>query len=157
MAGKYLILRRLDKKLQKILGLSEIERPEGGWIKEIRRSIGMTAAQLAERLAVSRPRVHQLEAAEVTGAVSIRTMREVAGVLGCDFVYALVPRGGSLEAIVIGQAKKVAREEMAKGPLSMEGVDLPSEAQLEAFEELVAELVGKMPRVLWVIPEKPQI
>lgn len=157
MAGKYLLLHRLNKKLQKNLGVAEIERPEGGWIREIRRAMGMTAAQLADRLAVSRPRVHQLEAAEVSGAVSIKTMRDAAATLGCDFVYALVPRGGSLEAIVIAQAKKVAREEMAKGALAFKNGELATEAQLEAYEELIAELVGKMPRELWGVPKKSQI
>jgi len=154
MAGKYLTLRRLDAQLQKFSEFKALPFPSEGWIQKIRSAMGMTAEQLANRLGVSRPRVHRIEKDEVAGALTIRTMREVAEALDCVFVYALVPKS-SLESMVVAQAKAVAKEQIE---VKVWGEESQEDIQ-QAYNEAVAELVGKMPRALWGMAkaEKAQI
>lgn len=58
---------------------------------------------------VSQQRISQIEHAEVTGTLTISSLRETADALGCDFVYALVPRK-PLDDIVREQAWRKASE-----------------------------------------------
>jgi predicted DNA-binding mobile mystery protein A len=65
--------------------------PPKGWIKAIRESLGMTVRQLAARMGVAPSRIPAIEKAEVTGATTLRTLRQVAAAMDCAFVYAFVP------------------------------------------------------------------
>jgi len=52
--------------------------PSEGWIATTRKALGMSAAQLARRLGLTRARVSQAEQAEPLGAVTLKTMRAIA-------------------------------------------------------------------------------
>ena len=65
--------------------------PPGGWIRSKRTKMGITGSQLASKLGVTKQRVSALEKAEVNGSASIKTMRQAAAAMGCEFVYALIP------------------------------------------------------------------
>ena len=51
----------------------------------------MTARQLAARMGVAPSRIPAIEKAEVTGATTLRTLRQAAAAMNCAFVYAFVP------------------------------------------------------------------
>lgn len=61
---------------------------------------------------ISQPAVVQLERSEADGVIQIDTLRRAADALGCDLVYALVPRG-SLEDLVRDRARLLARSEVS--------------------------------------------
>jgi predicted DNA-binding mobile mystery protein A len=65
--------------------------PPKGWIKAIRGSLGMTARQLAARMGVGSSRIPVIEEAELTGATTLKTLRQAAAAMNCAFVYAFVP------------------------------------------------------------------
>ncbi len=88
------------------------ERPDGGWIREIRESLGMTTRQLAARMRQSQSAVSQLERSEVTDRVQLGSLRRAADALDCDLVYAFVPRT-SLEATVRTRARVLATRDLA--------------------------------------------
>lgn len=69
--------------------------PPGGWIRHQRLKLGITGKQLAASMGVTKQRVSALEKAEVNGATSIKTLQEAAEALGCEFVYAIIPKGES--------------------------------------------------------------
>jgi transcriptional regulator with XRE-family HTH domain len=50
------------------------------------------AKQLAARMGVSPARVSVMERDEQRGAVTLKMMQKAAEALGCEFVYALVPK-----------------------------------------------------------------
>ncbi|MBL4775395.1 MAG: helix-turn-helix domain-containing protein [Mariprofundus sp.] len=66
--------------------------PPGGWLRNKRNKFGITGPQLAAKMGVSKQRISALEKAELTGAASLKTMRQAADALGCEFVYALIPK-----------------------------------------------------------------
>ncbi|MBN4076949.1 helix-turn-helix domain-containing protein [Mariprofundus ferrooxydans] len=66
--------------------------PPAGWIRHKRDKLGITGSQLASKIGVSKQRISALEKAELSGAASLKSMRQAASALGCDFVYALIPK-----------------------------------------------------------------
>ena len=51
----------------------------------------MTARQLAARMGVGPSGIPVIEKAEVSGATTLRTLRQAATAMNCAFVYAFVP------------------------------------------------------------------
>ena len=70
-------------------GLSATRRDS---IRRVRLQQNVMAKQLAARMGVSPARVSVMERDEQRGAVTLRMMQKAAEALGCEFVYALVPK-----------------------------------------------------------------
>ena len=115
---KQLMLRQLDSTLGPFQSIRSLSIPRTGWLAEVRKGLGMTAAQLAHRLGLTRQRVGALERAEADGRVTLGSLRRAAQAMGCDFVYAIVPRR-SLEAMVERQAQAVAANMVQRAAHSM--------------------------------------
>jgi len=92
-----LVREQLEASLQRLAPLRGINPPSKGWVRAIRDALGMTARQLAGRLGVSQQSVTRIENHELSGAVTVKTMRRVAEGLDCVFVCGFVPKS-SLEA-----------------------------------------------------------
>ena len=104
---KRLKLRQLDTSLKPFQSLRKVAPPRPGWLTEVRKGLGMTTAQLARRLGVPKQRVGVLERAEAEGKLTLASLKRAAQALGCDLVYAIVPRG-SLAEMVDRQAQALA-------------------------------------------------
>lgn len=84
------------------------ERPSEGWITAMRKALGMSVIQLAERTGTSRAAIYQAEENERSKVISLGQMEKLAKAMGGHFVYAIVPEG-SVEAMVSTQAGRKAR------------------------------------------------
>lgn len=148
--NKHIVRQQLDKTLGMFGQAKSIQRPVKGWIRAVREALGMSGKQLAQRLKVSQPRIPKLEQDELAGAVTLKTMWQVAEALDCVFVYAIVPRT-SLEETVRTQARKVAAERMQRVSHTMllEAQGLSDEEQRASYDAAVDELVREMPKELW--------
>ena len=107
MNKKKLIREQLEASLRRLSPLRNVTPPPKGWIRAIRNALGMTAKQLASRLGVAQQAVARIERDELTGSVTIKTMRRVAEGLDCVFVCGFVPRS-SLETSLRRQAQQLA-------------------------------------------------
>lgn len=65
----------------------------------------MSAADLAARLNVTQASVSDLERSESEKRIRLDSLARAADAMGCDLVYAFVPRAGSLSEIVDQQAR----------------------------------------------------
>ena len=150
MKKKQLVRRQLDISLQRLRPLLIISTPSKGWIRAIRDALGMSARQLAKRLGVAQQRIALIEKDELTGSVTIKTMRRTAECLDCVFVYCLVPRT-SLEETVRAQAKQVATKRLARAShtMSLEDQALSKEENIRILSEMIEELVETHPSSLW--------
>jgi predicted DNA-binding mobile mystery protein A len=101
---------QLETLNQHLASIQIPERPLGGWIKAIRKALGMKARHLADRLGVKEQSVLRFEANEVDDSITLKSLRRVAEVMECQLVYALVPQPGSLQKIIQEQAYKKATE-----------------------------------------------
>ena len=85
--------------------------PSRGWLKEIREALGLTERQQAARLGIASSTLHKSEQSEAQDRITLGQLRKLADGLGCDLVYALVPRKPLLE-VVQDRAKQLAKEEV---------------------------------------------
>ena len=152
MLPKYKLIARqqLDKTLSGYAAMKQNVPPVKGWIRAIREALGMSGKQLAGRLNVSQPRIPKLEQDELSGVVSLKTMRQAAEAMDCVFVYAIIPRK-TLEDTVRAQARKVAEErtQRVSHTMLLEAQNLSAEEQRASFDAAVEELVREMPKELW--------
>jgi predicted DNA-binding mobile mystery protein A len=107
-----LILDQMDRILREAAATPPPARPRGGWLKAVRSALGVSTRQLATRLGVTHSAVVQAEAAEVSGAISMNQLRQLANALGCDLHYVLLPRTSLVEQVE-GRAESKARERVA--------------------------------------------
>jgi predicted DNA-binding mobile mystery protein A len=141
--------KNLDRRLDP-LRAATLLAPPGGWIKAVRQALGMSVEQFARRMGVAQSRASTIEKAELTGATTIRTIRQAAEAMGCTFVYAVVPTS-TLDELVRQQAVRKADAELARldhtmrlENQAMTRVDLEMER-----ERLIEELLSGSPRRLW--------
>ncbi|EEZ80547.1 MAG: mobile mystery protein A [Candidatus Thioglobus sp.] len=130
--------------------VSKIARPKEGWIRTLRKSLGMSANQLAKYLDMSSSQATQMERMEAEDRITIKQLRRVANVLNCDLEYAIIPRK-PVESTITEQAKIKAQELISKvdDQMRLEDQQL-SKAQLtEQLEIEIDRLVEEMPRTLW--------
>ena len=105
--------KHLDRRLTPLRRGNDLARPPRGWVKAIREALGMTAAQLAQRMGVAQTRVSRIEKDELGSAVTLRTLRQAAEAMNCTFVYAFVPNE-PLEQIVRHRAAELATDRLAR-------------------------------------------
>ena len=147
---KKLVRQQLDATLKKVRPLLNISTPHKGWIRAIRDALGMNGRQLADRLDVTRQRAALIEKDELTGSVTLKTMRRVAECLDCVFVYGLVSRT-SLEQTVRDQAKQVALQRLSRVSQTMRLEDqaLSKNEEGKALTDMIEDLVDTVPSTLW--------
>ena len=107
--AKALARQRMDERYRRLGPISQMVRPHRGWIRAVRDALGMSGAELGNRLGVSQQRVAALEQAEMQFSIQLDTLERVADALDCRLVYALVPRT-SLTQTVDAQARRKATE-----------------------------------------------
>ncbi|MEI6788214.1 MAG: mobile mystery protein A [bacterium] len=148
-----LIREQLEVSLQRLALLRGVNPPPKGWVRAIRDALGMTARQLAGRLGISQQSVARIEKDELSGSVTIKTMRRVAESLDCVFVCGFVPRS-SLEATVRRQAKQLASRRLAQASqtMALEDQALKAEENKKVLSGMVDELVDELPSNLWSEP-----
>lgn len=142
--------RQLSEYLKSISNFKQIKLPAKGWVRSIRDGLHMSRRQLAHRLGLSTSRIQKLENDEVTGAVTIKTMRRTAEALDCVFVYAVIPRE-SLEATLKTQALKKAKQTRnnVMHSMSLEDQGVNESANQYLLESLTEQFLTKSSRTLW--------
>ena len=100
--------KQLDRALAPLRS-AKVPRPPKGWIRAIREALGLSSAELAERMKANRSLVVQQEKAEADDRITLKSLRAFANALDCDLVYAFVPRAGDLEQLVEARARATAK------------------------------------------------
>ncbi len=147
---KKLIREQLDKNLKTLEPLKDISPPVKGWIRAIKDALGINGRQLADRMGEHRSRTKQIEQQELTGSLTIKTMRRTAEALDCQFVYGLIPKT-SLEETVRARAKQIAGKRLAQASqtMALEAQSLSEEENQHVLSELTEELMNNPPSNLW--------
>jgi predicted DNA-binding mobile mystery protein A len=145
-----LIREQLDQTLKRFKVLQAMDMPQRGWLRAIRDALGMNGRQFALRMGVSPARVSKLESDEITGAVTLKTMRKAAEALDCTLVYTLVPRV-SLEDTVKKQISLYAQQRLARisHTMALEDQELSTGGKKKALQAMEEELLFNIPKSLW--------
>jgi len=128
------IERRLDS-LREIKGKSIVPN---GWIKFIRKAMGLSSTDLARLSNLSPRTVTQAERREVEGKVSISTLKKMAEAMECDLVYSFVPRK-SVRDTIKSKAKEKAIKRLEEAGLHMKLEDQNAENNIQDQIEVLAQ------------------
>ena len=147
---KQIIQDQYRSKIDQLIDIKQISRPKEGWIRTLRKTLGMSGPQLATRLDVSKSQASQMERMETEDRITLKQLRRVADTLDCDLVYALVPRQ-SVDIMIRDRAKLKAEQLVSKTDVQMklEAQQLSNEKLQEQVKFETERLVREMPRDLW--------
>jgi predicted DNA-binding mobile mystery protein A len=141
--------RQLDDQLSTLRNQELPSRPDQGWIRTIRKALGMSLRQLGERAGMTKASAAQMEGREAEGAITLHSMQKLAAALEADFHYFVLPRCG-LEETVRKRAELLARRLAGEVSDSMALEDqATSEDRLRRLIEHHAVRILEEERTLW--------
>ncbi len=142
--------KQLDKRLNILQNVDVLARPPRGWIKAIREALGMTGAQLGNRLGVSQPGVLGIEKAEASGSITLESLERAARALDCRLVYAIVPRK-PLEFLVEDRACTLAKKRLraTSHSMALEDQRVDEADEQDHLKRIVQKLLDQPGSALW--------
>lgn len=144
MENKLVPLRQLDRYCRSFnVGDNAEALPKQGWLRLIRKSLGMTIKQLAKRLRCDPSRVVKIEMSEDEGAVTLRTMRIVAEKLNCHFTYQILPKT-TFEKIIKNRARDIATK-----IIEQTAQTINSATSRELIDEQITDMMHELLRKSW--------
>lgn len=149
--GTIILLRQLDKKLQKFSLISNIEVPSKGWINATRSVLNMSMRQLGNRLNITAQGIRDLEEREQEGTITLKALRQAGEVLNMKLVYGFAPMDGSLEIMLEKRASEVAQKILNRVNTTMQLEDQQNskERNEQAFNELKEEIKREVRKSIW--------
>jgi predicted DNA-binding mobile mystery protein A len=103
-------LKQLERALEAFGAAKNSPRPQKGWLRAIREATGISLRELATRLNKTPTLAAKLEKSEAEYRITLASLRDAANALGCQLVYALVPKSGSVHDLAEEGAKIKATE-----------------------------------------------
>jgi len=130
--------------------LNNIENPAEGWLSTVRKAIGMSGPQLANRVGLTKGAIYQAERNELEGGISLKQMEKLATAMESRFVYAIVPNG-STDEVIFNQATLRANQIVAEAAthMGLEKQSLSSKHDKSEAARLARDIAESMPADLW--------
>lgn len=147
---KKTVRRQLDNKLAVLKNFASFGTPQGGWIKTIRESLGLSSRQLGKKAGIDQSRISRLENAETNGNLTLSSLHKIAKGLGMRFVYGFVPER-TLEEMVNARAEAIAQKRMKRLDTTMrlEKQGLSGEEQKKALKDMIEKILIEQPKGFW--------
>ena len=130
---RQLRLSQLDRTLQDMR--ASPTRPTSGWISSVREALGITLDQIGKQIGSSRQAVQQLERAEATDRITLGALRRAAEAMGCELVYALVPKSGTFAEL----AERPVRDRAARDIKSVMHTMMLEDQKPENVDQLIED------------------
>lgn len=147
-----LMLDQLDRRFREINSVSKyLTVPANGWINTLRKTLNISLKQLGKRLKVTSQNINQFELREKDGSISIQKLREVAEALDMHFIYAFIPKDGSLEKLIEKRSNQVAEEIVMRTSHTMKLEDQENTAERlrKAIKDRAEKIKNELPKYLW--------
>jgi len=150
MTIKSVVRQQYQKLVDAAAEYSGMRTPPEGWLRTVRKALGMSGPQLAKRMGVTRARVKQAEQAELSGGATLRSMQAAAKAMGCRFVYAIVPEK-RIQDVIAAQARRMAEALVGRASthIALESQALPDHRNAAEIERLSRDLARDMPPDFW--------
>lgn len=146
-----LIIRLLDKKLERLKPLQNFSFGQPGWIHLIRKTLRMSLRQFGNRMSITPQSAKEIEVREKQGTITLNSLRDAANALDMEFVYGFVPKDGSLENMIERKAHEMAMNIIMRTSATMKLEDQENTAERlsQAIIDMVDEFKREMPKKLW--------
>ena len=115
------VRRDLDEDLRVFRG-PRVRRSRWGWLRGVRQALGMRVGEVGQRLKVGKSEVYRLEMSEARETITLKRLRAAAEAIGCEVVYAVVPRRGTLEDLA-AELEKERRKQKSERRKSLASSD----------------------------------
>ncbi|MDP2653092.1 MAG: mobile mystery protein A [Candidatus Omnitrophota bacterium] len=144
------VREQLDKRLAVFRNFLDPVMPSQGWVKSIREALGLSTAQLGQRVGIDQSRISRLENAEKNGDLKLSSLQKIAKGLNMKFVYGFVPED-TLDAMVRAQARRIAlkRLKLLDNTMRLEKQSLSGEDQKKALDDMIEKIVIDPPKDFW--------
>jgi predicted DNA-binding mobile mystery protein A len=109
-------LKQLTATLDMFTNAKQTARPLRGWLRAVREALGVSQQEVAIAANVKRQSIIGFEEAEARDRITLRNLRRVADAMGCELVYAIVPKSGSIQEL----AEQRTRSEATNRVLAVE-------------------------------------
>lgn len=147
---KKILIEQIDVKLKPFLAIKDIQVPERGWIYTIRTALNMTLQQLGHQLKITSQGVKDIEKRELSGSISIKSLKEVGKALDMQFVYGFVSNHNSLEKFIEFKSRELAEKIVQKNMNAADENKKLSEDELQKeIEDFAREIQKEIPKSLW--------
>jgi predicted DNA-binding mobile mystery protein A len=149
--NKKLMIEQLDRKFEKLAVLKDLEISPKGWINAIRTGLNMSLVQLAKRMKKTSVSIKEIEQREEDKGITLKKLSEVAEALDCHFVYAIVPKDGTLEKSIEKRAFEVAKEIVMRTShtMKLEDQENSDERIKKAIKDRAEKIKNEFPKYLW--------
>jgi predicted DNA-binding mobile mystery protein A len=131
-----LALKQVENRVESIKSIAPKTKLRTGWIRFMRKAMGLTSAELANIVGISSKTVIQSEQREMEGKVTIATLKKMAEAMECEVIYAFVPKS-TIRDTIISNARKKAIRRLSEAGLHMklenQNPDKSIEDQIEAL------------------------
>lgn len=151
MRQKRLQAEQLNYTMKVFSSAGKMNLIQGGWIKTIRTSLGMTMRQLGNKLAITRQSVMDIEKREEEGTITLNALKQVAKAMDMQLVYGFVPIDGTIEALIERKAKLMATQIVLRTSQSMKLEDQENNRTRieQSIKDRTTKLINEMPKILW--------
>lgn len=111
--SRTLRLRQVSSTLAVFNKARGMARPQHGWLRAVREALGMSLEAVGSKLQLAKQTAQHFELAEAKGTITLQSLQRAAAALGCELLYAIVPKSGSLSDLAerYNQGKRMAREQ----------------------------------------------
>jgi len=134
---RQLRLSQLDKGLTNVRSFPP--RPANGWIASVREALDITLSEIGRKIRVTRQSVQQLEKAEASDRITLGALRRAAEAMGCELVYALVPKSGTFTEL----AERPIRDSAARDVESVMHTMMLEDQKPENADQLIEDEVQR--------------
>ena len=138
---RHLRLGQLERELTSFPTAKDHPRPHRGWIRAIREATGVSVLEMARRLGKVPSLALYLEKSEAEYRITLGSLRAAADALGCELVYALVPKHGSIRELAEQRARNQASENVKSVEHSMALEDQAAGGVQEKIEQQTRRLL----------------
>ncbi|MEE4659139.1 MAG: mobile mystery protein A [Halieaceae bacterium] len=147
---KKLVQKQYQQQVSATASLRTLAQPAEGWVRTVRKSLGMSLRQLAGRMGVSTSAVARMERQEPEGRITLAQLEKAASALNCRVVYALVPEQ-PVEEMLAEQARRKARMRVEKvnDSMALERQQLTDQQLADQIAERTRRYLDKPPKDLW--------
>lgn len=151
MNKKHLQIEHLERKFKILAPIKNVTTPSTGWINTVRVTLGMSLQQLAEKLEMTRQSVGEIETREQEGTITLKSLKETADALDMYLVYGLVPKDGTIDALIERKASELALKIVSRtsNTMKLENQENSKERIQKAIEERAAVIKNDLPKMLW--------
>ena len=105
-------LNQLSNSMTTFAAAKSVVRPHRGWLRAIREATGMSLRQIAEKMKATPQLVASLEKSEANNRITLHSLQMAADAMGCELVYAIVPKSGALSELAESRDRQEAEEQV---------------------------------------------